>query len=860
MSNVLEWPAAENQVMTVLPSERQSKQIDRLKGPEMSKRLKFEITRHNEATNRYIDTQDVEDNEPRDTNIHQLFNSTTALTNVEDARPPVTVIIFEAGAGKSVSTAQLLATQMQGIKTVYLGDSIRQMQEFVETARKFKLKVVLLRGRDQVNEDGEDMCSRRELTTAMAKKGVNVTESACLRRVKDPKTGEDKEHKCPFYDMCHYNKQFAEAEDADVVVTSHQFLKLESRGLKNIQNVVIDENAISTLTGEASVNLDAFMAFRVPGEKGLTHKPKGISPKEFQERKDEVGRILHEGVEVFRAAYGKALVENREPTMGDFRDAGLNPEFCKDLTHAEYSRINKSKILPSMEDAEALQILEMLEAAEAYGFARLWKTLGAEMAARPEDRDTAQCLEFVGPKSRKLADGGWVKENTLKVHYHLSPKFKKVPTLILDGDAEEVIIRKFWPNAEFKYAKGVWEGTKVEQIWDKTGSQHSLTTYDGIQADVLRKIKELDDLYRDEILADPRKRGLIVTTKGVKEHFRSLGHVPEPGTPEYDARLHDWGHNGAMRGLDAYKNAAYILVIGRQEAPVGAVEEVARKIFHDDTVRIDFLTPNEKGDLRLPREELTVRDKTGSSYKVSVSYHPDPRCDAIHRQIREAEVYQALMRGRFLWNKGHAVIMTNIPLGIEVDRYSTWAELVPDRYDEAVGRGLLCFNLRDMAEANEDLLKNHASARKSWLARPARSNPGIVEHLIAATAKGEGVEGWKRVEFRRYGAGTDPNSRGARPRRREAWIRTEGTEEAGLTAEVQKWFPDAINVAAVAPAFEQQIIEGDNVVAMTNQMEKVQLEQTKENIKRMTKEAFFGNIPEEMRPTMYALGVGDTPF
>ncbi|MEO0910845.1 MAG: hypothetical protein AAFX96_11090, partial [Pseudomonadota bacterium] len=117
MSNVLEWPAADNQIRTVLPSERQSKRIDRLKGPEMSKRLKFEITRHNEAANNYIETQDVEDKESQGNNIHQLFSSTTALTNVDDIPPPVTVIIFEAGAGKSVSTAQLLATQMQGIKT-----------------------------------------------------------------------------------------------------------------------------------------------------------------------------------------------------------------------------------------------------------------------------------------------------------------------------------------------------------------------------------------------------------------------------------------------------------------------------------------------------------------------------------------------------------------------------------------------------------------------------------------------------------------------------------------------------------------------------------------------------------------------
>lgn len=845
--------------LTILPSTRLAKRIDRLSGPEMSKRLRLEITRHNEAAISYIENMEGGDDTPNEMNVYELFKTSTALSPVElQSNAPVTVMIYEAGAGKSVSTAKALAAQMKGIKTAYLGDSIRQMREFVVVARECGLSVVLLRGRDQVNEDGEDMCNRRELVSAMAKKGVNVAESACLRKTVCPTTGEEIEHRCPFYDTCHYNRQFAEAEEADVVVTNHQFLRVESRGLRKVQNVVIDENAVSTLTGEASINQDAFTSFRTYGPNGFSHKPKNLSKREFDDRKDDVHLMLHEGVEIVRGVIGRALGENRSPTMGDFREAGLSPEFCKELAYAEYSRIHKSKILPTMEDAEAFEILEMVEAAEAYGFARFWKSLGAEMAARPDDNDTAQCLEFVGAKSRKLADGGWIKENVLKVHYHIAPKFRNLPTLILDGDAEEVIIRKFWPNAEFKYAKGKWEDTKIEQIWDKTGSQHSLTTYEGIRNDVIRKIKELDELYRDEILADSRKRGLIVMSKTVKEYFRSLGLIPEPGTPEYENRLHDFGHAGALRGLDVYKNAAYILVIGRQEAPVDAVEEVARKIFFDDAVRLALVKPSEKGERRLPREEVTVRDKTGSSYKVSVSYHPDHRCDAIHRQIREAEAYQALMRGRFLWGGGHAVVMTNVPLGIEVDRYCSWAELVPDKYDEAVGRGLLCFNLRDMAEAHADLLKNHEAARKSWRQRPSRANPGVLEELMAATSREVEVEGWARVQFRRYGAGTDPNSRGARPRKRAAWIRVD--QAAGATRiadEVLKWFPDAMDVI---PLEKENVTANhvDNVVAISDVRAKADKEKTKANIRRMA--AFFDEVPEAMRPVMYSMGVGSAPF
>ena len=65
---------------------------------------------------------------------------------------------------------------------------------------------------------------------------------------------------------------------------------------------------------------------------------------------------------------------------------------------------------------------------------------------------------------------------------------------------------------------------------------------------------------------------------------------------------------------------------------------------------------------------------------VEVQVHPDPRCQAMLEQVREAEIAQALDRVRPVFNRRRIIVLTNIALDLTVDHALTWPELRPGKF------------------------------------------------------------------------------------------------------------------------------------------------------------------------------------
>ena len=63
------------------------------------------------------------------------------------------------------------------------------------------------------------------------------------------------------------------------------------------------------------------------------------------------------------------------------------------------------------------------------------------------------------------------------------------------------------------------------------------------------------------------------------------------------------------------------------------------------------------------------------SHVVEVLVHPDPRCEAMHEQIREAELLQALDRVRAIYNHRTVYLLNNLVLDVTYDANLSWAEL-----------------------------------------------------------------------------------------------------------------------------------------------------------------------------------------
>ena len=83
------------------------------------------------------------------------------------------------------------------------------------------------------------------------------------------------------------------------------------------------------------------------------------------------------------------------------------------------------------------------------------------------------------------------------------------------------------------------------------------------------------------------------------------------------------------------------------------------------------IPPDEKGNVRYPRVARGIRMRDGTGRRVEGNQHPDPRAEAVRWAICEAELIQAIGRGRGVNrtadNPLQIDILTNVCLPIEVD-------------------------------------------------------------------------------------------------------------------------------------------------------------------------------------------------
>jgi hypothetical protein len=149
----------------------------------------------------------------------------------------------------------------------------------------------------------------------------------------------------------------------------------------------------------------------------------------------------------------------------------------------------------------------------------------------------------------------------------------------------------------------------------------------------------------------------------------------------------DYGHYGAFRGLDAYKNHMVALSIGRMELPVDVLDGLAAAFSYDDeTVEPDWNLDgtgwigNQR--LRAPQGERRLQRRDGAFVTITDSVYPEGY--EWHRRIqaqwREEELRQFAGRLRPVYRTGEAPLWicaaTCVPDGIVVDDVVTLDDLV----------------------------------------------------------------------------------------------------------------------------------------------------------------------------------------
>ncbi len=182
-----------------------------------------------------------------------------------------------------------------------------------------------------------------------------------------------------------------------------------------------------------------------------------------------------------------------------------------------------------------------------------------------------------------------------------------------------------------------------------------------------------------------RRRVLVICQLSLETKLQDLGLPTNVET----------AHFNAVRGRDEWNDIDLLIVIGRTQPRPSAMELQAETLFH---VHCKTLGPEYYDRAWTPF--------TGSNKKVPVEQHPDPLVELMRWRVCEAELIQAIGRGRGVNRTATTPLQVDlvnmVPLpDIKIDEVVEWEDAQPDPGSVIAGRhGLL------LAEGNSKGIAN----------------------------------------------------------------------------------------------------------------------------------------------------------
>ncbi|MFD2858222.1 hypothetical protein ACFSZS_30525 [Seohaeicola zhoushanensis] len=261
--------------------------------------------------------------------------------------------------------------------------------------------------------------------------------------------------------------------------------------------------------------------------------------------------------------------------------------------------------------------------------------------------------------------------------------------LVLDADADPEILGALEIDVQRTAHMVLRPQAEVLQVHDRRMTHTSL-----LRGSKLRE--EWRRIIRREVLRDREGQGggvlVGASRKVILRLFEDAGYdfegLPDAEvsrrmleTPLHGARWLWFG--GRSLGTNLYRNASTVIVIGREELPVDALEDYGRALWGDRTdADLCFIEPDKDGIRRLPDQELLYEMTDGSAVGVLVPCHPDPLIRRVQMQTRELATRQLVERLRLARSntRKRVILGCNMPVpGLPVDALIAWDDLCLDR-------------------------------------------------------------------------------------------------------------------------------------------------------------------------------------
>jgi hypothetical protein len=326
-------------------------------------------------------------------------------------------------------------------------------------------------------------------------------------------------------------------------------------------------------------------------------------------------------------------------------------------------------------------------------------------------------------------DEAWVDERQDRVFVHWLRRVM-VPVnaalLLIDADASLAVNRRIFGDRLEEQSIRVRRNAHVIQVHSTRCAKYRLTA-GGPDADrMLRQVRALIERESRE-----GKRVLVVTYKAVR--CLLTGETPEDDIGPYGrCGTAAVAHFGNIRGSDDFKDCDTVVVIGRYQPPVHAVESAARALWATDPVPLGLVG----SDGRWSSEPRGYTLRSGERAGVEIERHPDDRAQLVLELMREAETVQSVDRLRLVHRAepGRVLLISNLPVDVDVDELTDWKGMMamgePNRLERAFEqKGAVPLSASELARCFPDLWPSEGAAHQ-WLRRNLRGYESVIEILL----------------------------------------------------------------------------------------------------------------------------------
>jgi hypothetical protein len=578
------------------------------------------------------------------------------LANLDrrDARGlcPALALRATVGLGKSRTLRELLAEtagdilQSGNILIFVPTHALAEEAEAAFQALGTGIPSMVLRGRDAKDpSSGKPMCEKSHLAGEIARVGWGVTSALC--QAKDPGSGDF--YQAPCRDGCAWFAQLP-TDEHRIIFLPHAYLRSPLPRLVGsaVALRIIDEKFVGAITWTQAINFDDWL------------RPCSCtSPAAAR-----AALCIHEARRVVIEALmrGDAIVPRLIAAGFSRSQMGVFAQQEK----ADQPELSVAPWMPCDDQKHAIDTFDWPTFFQARACARLWSMLDEDWP-----RGSSERICFAETPS-----AGDAVRTSITIH-SCGTVLQDAPLIMLDADADPLITEALVPGAEFVSISAPPQA-EVIQVEDQTFSNAALLSRTGSAA----RRREILGLVEQE--AANGRRVLLVAARAVLRQLHLDEHPAraEIADDELLAPLrgaHPRWFGPGMQGVDKYKDFETVIIVGRLQPRIEAIESGMRSVFGNGEKPLRFMPADDPMRGWYAPVEGAYRLSDGNTKPAKSRSHPDPRGAAILALNREAYSIQAIGRIRAVNARKpkRILVLCSVPLpDLPIDQLALWQELV----------------------------------------------------------------------------------------------------------------------------------------------------------------------------------------